>query len=359
MISLNQVKMKHLTLTIIITLALTSALGCTTFTINDGKGKIVFGRNFDFPVGMGHIEVNKRGIYKTAFVRPPEEPLSWVSIYGSITFNQIGREFPYGGMNEAGLVIEQMWLQEASYPLADHRFGLTELQWIQYQLDNAATVQEVLDSDSLVRISYTSTAPLHFLVSDATGDVASIEYIGGKILVHRDKNLPYQVLANCSYEHSLAYKSSIDAGKDTTYNEWTVNSSGRFTKAANMIENMQGQDPVEYAFVILDSVAQENNTQWSIVYDISNLVIRYKSALNNNVQDIQLADFDFSCNDSRPYASIEWYIEKAGGFRELSKEANLGLIRSVVANVDFLKDNVPDEANVAMTAYVFSLECTE
>jgi choloylglycine hydrolase len=349
--------MKHLTLTFIISMTFASAIGCTTFTINDGNGKIVFGRNFDFPVGMGHIEVNKRGVYKTAFVQPPERPLSWVSAYGSITFNQIGREFPYGGMNEAGLVIEQMWLQEASYPPADERFGLTELQWIQYQLDNAASVQDVIDSDSLVRISYTSTAPLHFLLSDASGDVASIEYIEGKMLVHRDQSMPYQVLANCTYESSLAYKSSIDAGKDTTYNGWTINSSGRFSKAADMIKNMQGQDPFEYAFVILDSVAQEDNTQWSIVYDIPNRVIRYKSALNPLIQEIQMAGVDFSCDDRRPYASIAWDINGADPFRELSKEENLSLMRSVVEGVEFLKDNVPDEANMAMTEYAFSLGC--
>jgi choloylglycine hydrolase len=30
--------------------------------------------------------------------------ISWISKYGSITFNQYGREFPTGGMNEKGLV---------------------------------------------------------------------------------------------------------------------------------------------------------------------------------------------------------------------------------------------------------------
>jgi penicillin V acylase-like amidase (Ntn superfamily) len=28
-----------------------------------------------------------------------------------VTFNQYGRNFPSGGMNEAGLVIELMWLE--------------------------------------------------------------------------------------------------------------------------------------------------------------------------------------------------------------------------------------------------------
>ena len=36
---------------------------------------------------------------------------------------------------------------------------------------------------------------------------------------------------------------------------------------------------------------------------------------------------------------------------------NLSLMRSVVEGVEFLKDNVPDEANMAMTEYAFSLGC--
>ena len=185
---------------------------CTTFSFSNHKGEVVFGRNFDFPVGMGHIAINNKNVYKTAFIRPPEKAISWTSTYGSITFNQCGKEFPYGGMNEAGLVIEQMWLQEAAYPEADKRFGLSELQWIQYQLDNSATVEQVVNSDSLVRISYTAIAPLHFLIADASGNVATIEYIEGKMIVHQGKNLPYQVLANCTYQNSLSYKRNIELG---------------------------------------------------------------------------------------------------------------------------------------------------
>ena len=37
---------------------------CTTFTINDQKGNIVFGRNFDFKNGCGHVSVNKKILKK-------------------------------------------------------------------------------------------------------------------------------------------------------------------------------------------------------------------------------------------------------------------------------------------------------
>ena len=73
---------------------------------------------------------------------PQEKPASWVSRYGSVTFNQYGREFPNGGMNEAGLVVELMWLDDTTYPATDGRPALDCLEWIQYQLDTAATLSD-------------------------------------------------------------------------------------------------------------------------------------------------------------------------------------------------------------------------
>ena len=46
---------------------------------------------------------------------PPEKPIEWISKYGSISFNQFGAEFPYGGINEEGLVVEIM-TSRAEYP---------------------------------------------------------------------------------------------------------------------------------------------------------------------------------------------------------------------------------------------------
>jgi len=331
---------------------------CTTFSFSDSKGNIVFGRNFDFPVGMGHIQVNYKNMHKTAFILAPENPISWISKYGSITFNQCGREFPYGGMNEAGLVIEQMWLQEAVYPKMDKRYGLSELQWIQYHLDNSATVEEVINSDSLIRISFTTIATLHFLISDPNGNVATIEYLNGEMVVHRGKDLPYPVLANCTYEHSLKYKENMDNKVSIQYNDWTENSSGRFLKAASLIENYNDDlNIIDYSFFILDSVAQEKGTQWSIVYDITNREIHFKSSQNSSLQKIAMNAFDFSCNNIPLFVDMSTNIKGSKSFHELTFEDNFDLIESVVLNVDFLKNNVPDGANVISAEYAQSVKC--
>lgn len=342
--------MKKFLLTLVALLTIFSTYACTTFTLKNHNGHLYFGRNFDFPVGPGHVCINQRGIAKKAFIQAPEKPLMWKSKYGSITFNQAGREFPYGGMNEQGLVIEQMWLNETQYPETDKRFGLTELQWIQYQLDMSGSVQEVIDSDTLLRISTSSVATLHFLVADINGNTAAIEFLDGKMQVYRNKKLPHAALANCPYERSMTYAKDADK-TDGKYNAWIENSSGRFATTAKMLSAYKDQNPVKYAFGILEKVAQTGSTQWSIVYDIAKQSIHVKTAKNRNTRILQMKDFCFAPKCSEPlFADIDGPLTKKD-FEAFSYSKNLALINDVFNGVDFLRDNVPAEVRQASARY--------
>jgi len=154
------------------------SFACTTFCINK-NGQIVFGRNYDWVTGAGIVNTNQRGLFKTSMSTDDGGTASWISVYGSITFNQYGKEFPTGGMNEKGLVVELMWLDGTVYPAPGPRPSVGVLQWIQYQLDNAATTAEVIANETKIRIN-TKASPLHYLVADATGNVATIEFLDGK-----------------------------------------------------------------------------------------------------------------------------------------------------------------------------------
>src|ERR1700741_4950522 len=178
------------------------AFTCTTFFINR-NGQLIFGRNYDWVAGQGMVNTNLRGLAKTSFAMPDGSTINWVSLYGSITFNQYGKEFPTGGMNEKGLVVELMWLDGTQYPKADNRPAVEVLQWIQYQLDNCATIDDVIATDTRVRIASKGNAPLHYLIADAKGYAATIEFLNGKMVVHKGAELPFPVLTNNSYEESL------------------------------------------------------------------------------------------------------------------------------------------------------------
>jgi choloylglycine hydrolase len=274
---------------------------CTTFFLMK-NGQMVFGRNYDWVTATGMINTNLRGRKKYSLELEQGSKAQWVSKYGSVTFNQYGKEFPNGGMNEAGLVVELMWLDESKYPAPDNRPGLSVLQWIQYQLDNSRTVDEVIASDKKVRITSTGT-PQHYLVADAAGNVATVEFLNGKMVVHSGKNLPYPVLANSTYESSLKnLNASLSNQKGVSFQS---NSGDRFSKACSMIQQYQkvnSKKPlVDYSFDILNNVSQGSFTKWSIVYDITNKKIHFKSLNHHQNKLVDLASFNFS-NNSLPLA---------------------------------------------------------
>ncbi len=284
-------------------------LGCTAFVMK-GWGGALLARNFDWPVGEGYVFVNKKNVAKTAYPGESPQPLRWTSKYGSVTFNQFGREFPLGGMNEAGLIIEEL-NAPCEYSLPDRRSALNEFQWVQYQLDTQASVQGVLDSDARLRIAKI-LAGLHYLVADRKGNVAVIEFVKGKTVAYSGRDLPVRVLANNSYAESLSntkFHQGFGGKKEVSNGP---ESTERFVRAASLLKDLDlpGQRPsVDTAFLILRSVAQED-TQWSVVYYPTRGLVFFKTRTSRRLKVIVLEDFDFRC--SRPVLMLPILTEYGG-----------------------------------------------
>src|SRR5258706_15796013 len=111
---------------------LTVAL-CTTFLVEAG-GERAVGKCYDWHLGHGMVVANARGRVKRAIVLAPgERAAEWRAEHASLTFNQYGVELPNGGMNDAGLVVEIMWLDSTVLPAPDARPAGGELQWVPYK----------------------------------------------------------------------------------------------------------------------------------------------------------------------------------------------------------------------------------
>lgn len=290
---------------------------------------MVFGRNYDWITGNGMICSNQKGLFKTSAPTKDGKAISWISLYGSITFNQYGKEFPTGGMNEKGLVVELMWLDGTKYPDADNRAAMGTLQWIQYQLDNCSTVDELIATDSKIRIASAATTPLHYLVADATGKAASIEFLNGKMVVHTGNELPFPVLTNSVYSSSL--QQSGVTSQSTSSNSFQDNSIERFAKACKLVKEYQadGKQPiVDYSFSILKEVAQGSHTKWSIVYDISNKKIYFKTNGFPEIKKISFSAFDFTCNTTSKSLDLNQHI--IGDISSLFKNFTLEMNRKMV-----------------------------
>jgi choloylglycine hydrolase len=332
-----------------------AARPCTTFYIYTGD-EAVFGKSYDWTVVDGLVVVNKRGIAKEALVAD-DNPARWVSTYGSVTFNQYGRELPLGGINEAGLVVEVMWLDEAEYPAPDERPALDCLQWVQYLLDTCASVEEALAVQEEVRIAGGDMARLHYLVADAAGGCAAVEFLAGETVVHIGDGLPAPTLANDTYDDDVTFW--LDH-KEALPNDAALegnDSAKRFGRAAAAVALydfvfMDSATAADYAAGVLDDVASPDYSQWRIVYDVANGRVYWRTRKNMTTRWLEADAFDYS-----PATPVKIFDMNAPGggdvtgkFVDYTYEANRALIDASFAGTEFLK-GVPEEVREALARY--------
>jgi hypothetical protein len=326
------------------------AEACTTIVLQNAK-RIVFGRNLDWNVEGGLVFVNQRSMLRRSIVDPKNNPARWVSRFGSVTFNQAGRDLPMGGINEAGLVVESMMLDDARYPEPDERPAVDNAEWIQYQLDTSANVSDVIASDKDIRIA--GPAPLHYLVAGRSGAAATIEFLDGRMVVHTGERLPVAALTNSTYDVSVQ---SIEGKTFHWWSWWPWGlpwgraSLDRFFVAAGRVQQFQSsprEDDVNYAFDTLRGASQggATPTQWSIVYEETpqRMLVHFRTRQNSEVKTIDLARLNFACKGSAEWMDMQ---REEGGdvssnFQPYQYEKNLELVRSTFSQIDFLRD-LPD-----------------
>jgi penicillin V acylase-like amidase (Ntn superfamily) len=333
---MTHLRQRHLLLLCVLSACLLAPVAvvraCSTFCLRDGSHVLV-GKNFVWYTGEGFLSLNPRHFSKTALVQPPELPIQWTATYGSVTFNQIGREFPFGGMNEAGLVVELLWLSDTRYPAPDARPALNELQWVQYQLDTAQSVADVLRSDAVLRITQPHAA-VHYFVCDRAGSAATVEFLDGRLVAHTGAALPVAVLTNSRYARSLDYLSARRGSGVRRESAASPASLDRFVRAATMVEHVTASAPsslVDAAFGILAAVAQGSLTQWQVVYDMEHVRIVFTTQARQQAQTVALNELDFAC--ARPREILELNGEQAGQFTPYDTAQGQFLLQRVVSRL--------------------------
>ena len=320
------------------------ASACTTFMLERGGDRVV-GKSYDWHMGQGLVLVNKRGVAKQSLpAKPDDQPARWLSRHASVTFNQYGREFPAGGMNDAGLVVEVMWLDSSTYERADGRPTLNELQWIQYQLDSFATVTEMTAAAPALRVSPVY-ARVHYLACDRSGACAAFEHIGGKQVVTPGA----RALTNHPYAESAAWASrqkQPPAG---------AGSLERFARAARQAASPPAGDLVAAAFGVLDGV-RWSESQWNIVYDPVHLRVSFRTRVNRSIKTLDLGKVDASC--AKPVALVDIDTDPsgdvAGRLRAYDETINRSLIERSVRRI---RSQLPAGAIDMMVSYPSALTC--
>ena len=293
------------------------SIACSAFYFN-GENKI-FAKNFDWGFGQGYLIKNIRGQQKYAYGFRGNNVAGWTSKFGSITFNQVGKEFPYGGINEKGLVIEQLWLGNTEYQENNNK-TISELEWIQYQLDNYEKVDEVIENINSLTIK--PIARIHYFLADKNGVSAVIDFVNGDVKIDRKQD-KFQVITNETSEDSKKY---YDFNKDIN-----PNSRSHFDRYCILRNNLNVENlSISESFKKLNLVKEDEpnyKSYWSIVYDINKLEFYFKSVDNSEIKKVSLKDFSFHSNSNTEFSLIN---SNKVNFQPYSSNDNLRLLTNAI-----------------------------
>ncbi len=318
------------------------AVPCSTFLIRT-QTALVVGHNTDLGFHIpGCIVINKRGVLKRGVSfeeirtgrRPANPQLVWRSKYGSVTYNGFARDFPDGGLNEAGLYVGEMTLERTRFPVDDRKPKLFMIAWMQYVLDTCSSVEQVVETMSRVVLDGWG---YHFFVADRSGDAAVIEFIGGKTRIYRGDTLPVPVLCNSPYSRELKRLESFAGFGGGRQLDDHPERAPRFACAAGMLRQLpagrQG-DPVSYGFKVLAAL-DRGATRWSIVCDLRNMrmVLHTDQAKRNRYIDFR--DVDFSPEAKVRMLDIDADLkgDVQKDFRDYTPELNRHFVDRAIRNL--------------------------
>jgi len=325
---------------------LTDNTGCSTILINQ-KDTIMVGHNIDDYIEVpGAVIINKRGVRKENISwsdftclcakKNNNKRIQWTSKFGSITYNTWGKDFPDGGMNEEGLYIGEMtligttWIQTQD-PAFHHHF------FMQYVLDNFKTTDEVVDVMDQIRID--GHCQWHYFVADKYGNTAVIEFLNDSMKIRKEEHMPYKVLCNRAYSKELGLIPKSDSLFNKMLEDDYETKDLRFMYAIRRIDEYKENTDIpltNYVFSILSGMNMGNN-KWSIVYDISNLKMHFRTNRGLDIKYLDFKSFDFSCNTPIKLFDINSDIsgDITNKFMNYSEELNKEYINKNFDHISF------------------------
>ena len=293
---------------------LKGTLLCSRILWNNNDTTVVVARTFDW--GTQYREslwALPRGIQRSGGAA--DNPARWTSRYGSLVVVENEKGIA-DGVNEAGLAAHLLYMEETSYPPPDLAVpGVVSTLWLQYYLDNFATVQELVSHLHDIRVEFIpfggfNTLPLHLAFEDVSGDSAVVEFVDGSLLLHHGPQ--YTVMTNePPLDEQLANLQRYqDFGGTIEGLPGGIASQDRFVRASYYLQHLPQPDgaPKAVAYVMgiaanvsapfgapyVSGVGDTYPTWWRTATDLTNRVYYFSSTLAPNVIWVELAKLDLS-----------------------------------------------------------------
>ncbi len=278
---------------------------CTRIKYETGTGSYITGRGMDWndPTAKTDLWVFPKGMERDGGIG--ESPIEWTSKYGSVVASFYGAASA-DGINEKGLVGNVLYLAEADYGDAA-KTGKPTLSigaWVQYILDNYATVAEAVAA--LKDEPFTIVAPLlpngraaavHTALSDPSGDSAILEYVDGKLTIHHGPECA--VMTNSPvYDQQIAINTYWELIGGNRMLPGTINAADRYVRASYFLESSPKYEDPDMAVASMFSQMRSigvplgmadpdhpniSATLWRTVYDHDARRLYFESALRPSV----------------------------------------------------------------------------
>lgn len=287
---------------------------CTRVMWPDANGAVIVGRNMDFHQDL-HTNLWKlpRGVKRNDRV---DGKLEWTAKYGSVVAG-VYDILSADGVNEKGLAGHVLWLAESDYGTPDpSRPQLAMSVWLQYYLDNFATVAQAVE---WTRTNNPQVIPMadptggshpaiHLALGDAGGDSVIFEYIDGELKIHHSPD--YLVMTNSpAYDKQLELVTQYQGLGGDAPLPGTCAAADRFARATYYVNNQPQPKSQLQAIAAMGSIIRNcaqpfrnaepgkpdaSQTLWQVVIDLTNLRYVFESTTRPNVVWVDLADLDFS-----------------------------------------------------------------
>lgn len=280
---------------------------CTRVLWNDNDLAVLTGRTMDWPESTQPLIVafpagrDRDGILPAGLVDDPN-PLRWTSRYASLvtTLYGIGT---VDGLNEAGLAGHGLYLEATDFgPRDPAKPAVQAGLWLQYLLDQAATVTEavaLMDGIDLLNITVRGhDANIHLALEDRGGDSAIIEFVSGRPVVHHGRQ--FTLMTNDpTYDEQLELLSRQDFSHPSCEMPLpgNVNAIDRFQRAAYYCALLPKPDSERAAVAGVMAIMRNvsvpfgapyadfgvYNTEYRTVTDVTNKMYYFELTISPNV----------------------------------------------------------------------------
>jgi hypothetical protein len=238
---------------------------CSTIVSRLPGGHVFFGRNFDWMhdaclivrmhdesgltsiavIDLHYLNLDRNDLDETNLIQ--RIPLLFAPYYLQ------------DGMNRHGVAVADMSVDGVTAPFDAGKPDILHATAMRLVLDDAKNIDEAIDIFKRYNVHFGATT-CHFMVADATGKSAVVEFIDGKVAVTHSK-VNWQVCTN----HQIYGTSEEDCDK----------TCDRYRHASGELTKLSANAGMEDVTRIMRSISKKDWTMWSSAYDLSGRRLRF------------------------------------------------------------------------------------